>query len=114
MYLKTVFLVTLLATSVTVGQVITGGPKIDPDCKWPQTCSTLNFYDQNNVHLGWVHGTNSSISFKDVAMVDTVGEHGCYTIYQRRKSKGLSLCMAKMEKVTIGSRDTDYEKTVVK
>ena len=37
-----------MATSVMVGsgEVIDDGPKIDPNCKRPQPCSTLNFYDE--------------------------------------------------------------------
>ena len=115
MHLSRVLLVTL-AMSVTVGsgEVIAGGPKIDPNCKWPQPCSTLNFYDESGAHLGWVHGTNESIKFTGVSKVDTVGEHGCYTIYQRKKFKSSSLCMANMERVTIGTQDAEYEKTVIK
>ena len=115
MNLSRVFLVTLLATSVTVGsgEVIAGGPTIDPNCKWPHPCSTLNFYDANGAHLGWVHGTDGNIKFTGVSKVDTVGEHGCYTIYQKKNFKASNLCLTNMEKVTIGP-DTDYEKTVIK
>ena len=69
-----------LVTSMMLGsgEVIDGAHKIDPNFKRPQPCSTLNFYDENG-YLGWVQGTDGQIKFSGVSMLDTVGEHDCYT-----------------------------------
>jgi len=112
----TVLLITL-ATSVTVGrgEVIEATP-IDPDCKAPQTCANLYFYDETDVLLHIEHGTNPDINgikgIKGVAKVQTIGEHGCYTIYQKKDFRSADLCWEHKEMLT--TKEAGYEKSVVR
>jgi cbb3-type cytochrome oxidase subunit 3 len=112
----TVLLVTL-ATSVTVGrgQVLEATP-IDPDCKAPDVCSNLYFYDETDVLLHIAHGTNTDINgvtgIKKVAKVQTVGEHGCYTIYTKKNYRSSNLCWK--HKDMLITKEAGYEKTVVR
>ena len=112
----TVLLITL-ATSVTVGrgEVIEATP-IDPDCKAPQTCANLYFYDETDVLLHIAHGTNPDINgikgIKGVAKVQTIGEHGCYTIYQKKDFRSSDLCWEHKEMLT--TKEAGYEKSVVR
>ena len=112
----TVLLVTL-ATSVTVGrgQVLEATP-IDPDCKAPDVCSNLYFYDETDVLLHIAHGTNPDINgvkgIKKVAKVQTVGEHGCYTIYTKKNYGSSNFCWKHKEMLI--TKEAGYEKTVVR
>jgi hypothetical protein len=112
----TVLLVTL-ATSVTVGrgEVIEATP-IDPDCKAPATCANLYFYDERDVLLHIAHGTNPDINgikgIKGVSKVQTVGEHGCYTIYKGKNYGSSDLCWKHKEMLI--TKEAGYEKTVVR
>lgn len=112
----TILLVTL-ATSVTVGrgQVLTA-TSIDPDCKAPDTCANLYFYDEKDVLLHIAHGTNPDINgvkgIKGVAKVQTVGEHGCYTIYVKKNFRSTDLCWEHKEMLI--TKEAGFEKTVVR
>jgi cbb3-type cytochrome oxidase subunit 3 len=112
----TVLLVTL-ATSVTVGRgQVLEAPSIDSDCKAPDVCSNLYFYDEKDVLLHIAHGTNPDINgvkgIKKVAKVQRVGEHGFYTIYTKKNYGSSNFCWTHNEMLI--TKDAGYEKTVVR
>jgi hypothetical protein len=122
MYLVTAVLLVTLATSVTVGEDCGGAlcaPDIEVDCKAEsKPCANLYFYDENDKELYIHQGTNTSINgskgVKGVSKVENVGEHGCYIIFKGKDYKSLNLCLQNMDKVTIGTQDSEYEKSVVR
>jgi len=89
---------------------------IDPDCKAPDTCANLYFYDEKDVLLHIAHGTNPDINgvkgIKGVAKVQTVGEYGCYTIYQKKNFRSTDLCWNHKEMLI--TKEAGFEKTVVR
>ena len=112
----TVLLITL-ATSVKVGRgQVFEATSIDPDCKAPQTCANLYFYDERDVLLHIAHGTNPDLNgvkgIKGVAKLQTVGEHGCYTIYKGKNFRSSNLCWEHKDMLT--TKEAGYEKTVVR
>ena len=121
MYLVTALLMAL-ATSVTVGEDCGGAicvPKIEVDCEAKDMpCANLYMYDENDkelfIHQGTSNSTNGTKGVKGVREVQVVGEYGCYIIYQRKNFKASNLCLTTMDKVTIGTSDAEYEKSVIK
>jgi len=122
MYLGTILLMAL-ATSETVWAEECGGalcvPAIEVDCKAKDMpCANLYFYDENNKELFIHQGTSGSINgtkgVKGVSKVQIVGEYGCYIIYKKKNFGSSCLSLTTMEKVTIGTSDAQYEKSVVR
>ena len=122
MYFVTIILMAL-ATSETVWAEECGGalcvPAIEVDCKAKDMpCANLYFYDENDKELFIHQGTSNSINgtkgVKGVSKVQIVGEYGCYIIYQKKNFKASNLCLTTTDKVTIGTLDAQYEKSVIK
>ena len=76
----------------------------------------MYFYDETDVLLHIAHGTNPDINgikgIKGVAKVQTIGEHGCYTIYQKKDFRSSDLCWEHKEMLT--TKEAGYEKSVVR
>ena len=104
---KMFFLVTILLVKLTVsmtavgrqgpeGRMVIDPPPIDPDCRPPDVCATLKFYDANGEELGWVQGTKAwdkgigrrlgtkAMKIRSVAKVEKTGTGGSYTLFKRR------------------------------
>jgi len=94
-------------------------PAIEVDCKAKDMpCANLYFYDENNKELFIHQGTSSSINgtkgVKGVREVQVVGEYGCYIIFKKKNFKSSCLALTTMDKVTIGTSDSEYDKSVVR
>ena len=98
MYLVTV----LLSVSVTLGNAdvisVFDVPPIDPDCKPPDVCATLYFYDAAGQPLGALQGTEKALKgMKNVAKVKQVGM-GSYTVF---KGKNHRLKTVELNKIVL-------------
>ena len=81
----------LLSVSVTLGSAdvisVFDVPPIDPDCKPPDVCATLYFYDAAGQPLGALQGTEKSLKgMKNVAKVKQVGM-GSYTVFKGKNHR---------------------------
>ena len=89
-------------------------PDIDPNCHG--VCANLYFYDENDVLLHVVQGTDARIKggkgVKRVAKVKTVGEYGCYTIFKKTDFRSTYLCWNHMDRLNI--REAGYGYSVVR
>ena len=97
MYFVTVL---LMALSVTVGSAnvisVLDVPPIDPDCKPPDVCATLYFYDAADKLLGTLQGTTKSLKgMKNVAKVKQIGS-GSYIVF-----KGKNHRLGKLNKIVL-------------
>ena len=95
MYLVTV----LLSVSVTLGNAdVIDVPPIEPDCKPPDVCATLYFYDAAGQPLGALRGTEKALKgMKNVAKVKQVGM-GSYTVF---KGKNHRLKTVELNKIVL-------------
>ena len=70
-----------------------------------EVCANLYFYDENDVLLHVVQGTDARImdgkGVKGVAKVQTVGDHGCYTIFKRTNFRSTNLCWNHTDRLNI-------------
>ena len=82
-------------------------PEINRNCDADrdEVCANLYFYDENDVLLHTAHGTNARIKggrgVKGVAKVQTVGHHGCYTIFKGRDFRSTNLCWNHTDRLNI-------------
>ena len=88
MYLVTVL---LIAISVTLGSPnvisVLDVPPIEHDCKPPNVCATLYFYDAAGEPLGALQGTAKSLKgMKNVAKVKQIGS-GSYTVFKGKNHR---------------------------
>ena len=80
------FLVELPVSMTGILNVI-DPPPIDPDCKAPNVCSMLYFYDSDNNLLGEVLGTNKTLEVRNVVKVGLYGTGGSYTVFKKRNHR---------------------------
>ena len=59
-------------------------PRFDPDCKRPNVCSMLYFFDSDGNPLGEVLGTNKTLRVRNVVKVGLSGTGGSYTVFKKR------------------------------
>ena len=86
MYLVTVLLIKLAVGSANVVSVL-DVPPIEPDCKPPDVCATLYFYDAAGQPLGALQGTEKALKgMKNVAKVKQVGM-GSYTVFKGKNHR---------------------------
>ena len=129
MYFVTVL---LMALSVTVGSAnvisVLDVPPIDPDCKPPDVCATLYFYDAAGEPLGALQGTAKSLKgMKNVAKVKQIGS-GSYTVFKGKNhrlgglnkivliltiTRALSACLRGSNMIDLKT-EAYYQATVVK
>ena len=129
MYFVTVL---LMALSVTVGSAnvisVLDVPPIDPDCKPPDVCATLYFYDAAGESLGALQGTTKSLKgMKNVAKVQQIGS-GSYTVFKGKNhrlgglnkivlilaiTRALSACLRGSNMIDLKT-EAYYQATVVK
>jgi len=109
--------VLLMALSVTVGSAnvisVLDVPPIDPDCKPPDVCATLYFYDAADKPLGALQGTTKSLKgMKNVAKVKQIGS-GSYTVFKGKNHRALSACLRGSNMIDLKT-EAYYQATVVK
>ena len=75
-------------------------PEINRNCNADrnEVCANLYFYDENDVLLHVVQGTDARIKrgeggVKRVAKVQTMGDYGCYTIFKKTNFRSTNLCL---------------------
>ena len=90
-------------------------PPIDQYCHG--VCADLYFYDENDVLLHVVQGTDARIKHgeggvKRVAKVQTVGEDGCYTIFETTNFRSTNLCWNHTDRLNI--MEAGYGHSVVR
>ena len=128
MYLVTV----LLSVSATLGNAdaisVFDVPPIEPDCKPPDVCATLYFYDAAGQPLGALRGTEKALKgMKNVAKVKQVGM-GSYTVFKGKNhrlgglnkivlilaiTRALSACLRGSNMIDLKT-EAYYQATVVK
>ena len=81
--------------------------EIDPYCR-DGACATLHLFDENDVLLCTARGSNPRIRVRGVAKVQTVGDHGCYTIFKRNNYNRNSLCWNHTDRLNIMEADYPY------
>ena len=124
--------VLLMALSVTVGSAnvisVLDVPPIDPDCKPPDVCATLYFYDAAGAPLGALQGTTTLLKgMKNVAKVQQIGS-GSYTVFKGKNhrlgglnkivlilaiTRALSACLRGSNMIDLKT-EAYYQATVVK
>ena len=129
MYFVTIL---LMALSVTVGSAnvisVLDVPPIDPDCKPPDVCATLYFYDAADKPLGALQGTTKSLKgMKNVAKVKQIGS-GSYIVFKGKNhrlgelnkivlilaiTRALSACLRGSNMIDLKT-EAYYQATVVK
>ena len=89
---------------------VIGAPEIDIYCRHGRdgACATLHLFDQNDVLLCTARGSNPRIRVRGVAKVQTVGDHGCYTIFKRNNYNRNSLCWNHTDRLNIMEADYPY------
>ena len=91
--------IVLLSVCMTLGSAdvisVFDVPPIEKDCKPPDVCATLYFYDAAGQPLGALQGTEKALKgMKNVAKVKQVGM-GSYTVFKgknHRLNKGILNC----------------------
>ena len=66
------------------GREVIDVPRFDPDCKRPNVCSMLYFFDSDGNPLGEVLGTNKTLRVRNVVKVGLSGTGGSYTVFKKR------------------------------
>ena len=66
------------------GREVFDVPRFDPDCKRPNVCSMLYFFDSDGNPLGEVLGTNKTLRVRNVVKVGLSGTGGSYTVFKKR------------------------------
>ena len=66
------------------GREVIDVPRFDPDCKRPNVCSMLYFFDSDGNPLGEVLGTNKTLRVRNVVKVGLSGIGGSYTVFKKR------------------------------
>ena len=94
-------------------------PEINRNCNADrnEVCANLYFYDENDVLLHVVQGTDARIKrgeggVKRVAKVQTMGDYGCYTIFKKTNFRSTNLCLNHTDRLNI--REAGYGYSVVR
>ena len=84
---------------------------LDQHCR-DGVCAILNFYDESDVLLHTTQGSNPRMRVKGVAKVQTVGGHGCYTIFKRRDFRSTNICWNHNDPLVV--REAGYPYAIVR
>ena len=122
--LQTVATSVIFATSL--GEVnASPAPPIGSDCRPPDTCANLYLFGEDDVPLYIAHGTEAEMGSKWPRGVEgvskmqavgprlphSVGEFGCYTIFEEKNFGPLSFCWENADMITI--KEAGFEKSVI-